>query len=152
MEHSRGTTRRGFLVRASGIGLGAVSLACPALPRLLAGKTQGRPAGLDVGAATCADFLPHLGSSFRLQAAAGAAVDVELIRARPLPARSQKRRVATSSTRRKPFSLVFRAAGEPNLAQQTVRVTHQRLGTFDLFIVRLRPDSAGRMRYEAIFG
>lgn len=54
---------------------------------------------------------------------------------------------------RVPFSLIFRHSLLPQnayLPQQIYHLEHPTLGTLDLFLVPLGPDSEG-MRYEAIF-
>ena len=48
------------------------------------------------------------------------------------------------------FSLAFRGPLVPHIPQGTYNVEHEKLGTFDLFIVPLGPDQSG-MRYQVIF-
>ena len=48
------------------------------------------------------------------------------------------------------FSLVFNGPLHQPLAQRTYRFAHERLGTFDLFIVPVGADSHAR-QYEAVF-
>jgi len=48
------------------------------------------------------------------------------------------------------FSLEFRGPLVPHIPQGTYNVEHEKLGTFDLFIVPLGPDQSG-MRYQVIF-
>ncbi len=51
---------------------------------------------------------------------------------------------------RGPFSVLFRVAGDGELEQQIYRLEHESMGSLDLFLVPVGPDSEG-MRYEAIF-
>jgi hypothetical protein len=48
------------------------------------------------------------------------------------------------------FSLVFAGPVSPRLAQQTFRVEHAKIGTFQLFLTAIAGDSDG-ITYEAIF-
>jgi hypothetical protein len=52
--------------------------------------------------------------------------------------------------RRRPFSLIFRAADRGHLPQRTYSLTHADLGRLDLFLVPIGADQVG-MRYEAVF-
>jgi hypothetical protein len=66
-------------------------------------------------------------------------------------------------TFRIPFSVVFHGPAEPVLLQGTYRLEHEDLGTLEVFIVPVGPDTPGGapegaettpagMRYEAVFG
>jgi len=48
------------------------------------------------------------------------------------------------------FALYFRGPLSPYVPQATHHLTHDRLGSFDLFLVPVGPDGTG-MRYESIF-
>jgi hypothetical protein len=48
------------------------------------------------------------------------------------------------------FSLVFRDPATGHIPQGTYTFEHDKLGTFDLFLVPIGPDSGG-MRYEVVF-
>jgi hypothetical protein len=95
---------------------------------------------MQLDTATGDDFRPHLSSTFDFSADGSAPVPLTLAAVDDLAPGSPGRRL--------PFSLTFRGAG--GLPQQTYRVEHQDLGTFDLFIVPLKPDATGP-RYEAVF-
>lgn len=91
---------------------------------------------LQLATATADDFRPHLETDFTFDGSATLALaDVSELR-------------HSSPGRRVPFSLLFR--GPAGLDQRTYRVTHARLGEFELFIVPLQPDASGP-RYEAVF-
>jgi hypothetical protein len=95
---------------------------------------------------THATFAELVGSKFRIGSPPSAGVEVELVSAtllgpdRPAP-----------GSKREPFSLLFRG-GPTNsyLPQRTYPVTHEKLGTLEIFLVPIGPDQVG-MRYEAIF-
>ena len=93
---------------------------------------------------TLARFADHLGERFhvRLPGSAGA-LEVELIRADPLPA-------GRSPGRKQPFVLEFRGPLEPRLGQGTWTLEHESLAKLDLFVVPVGPDGQG-LCYEAIF-
>jgi hypothetical protein len=48
------------------------------------------------------------------------------------------------------FSVHLRGSAESQLGQRTYELEHDELGTLELFIVPIEPDSAGA-RYEAVF-
>jgi hypothetical protein len=48
------------------------------------------------------------------------------------------------------FTLTFSGPLAPLLSQRSYRVSHEKLGTLDLFLVPLGPDGKG-MQYEAVF-
>jgi hypothetical protein len=86
-------------------------------------------------------FAGHEGATFRIRDDGGEPASLtltEVSAARPEGDR--------------PFSLVFNAAADVMLQQGTYRLEHDTIGSFDLFLVPIRPDAASRqMRYEAIF-
>jgi len=88
-------------------------------------------------------FTARMGERFRIQATDQRIIDVELVEASPLSAK-------TTALRRQPFSLVFRAGGGELVPQRIYRVEHDRIGALDIFLVPIGPDGGG-MRYEAIF-
>jgi hypothetical protein len=90
-------------------------------------------------------FAPHLGESFRAQAADSQWAEMTLTEATALG------EGAPTEGRRAPFSIVFRGPREPVLPQQTYRMEHAAIGAFELFLVPIGPDGVG-MRYEAVFG
>jgi hypothetical protein len=95
---------------------------------------------------TVTSFNECLGTRFRLHYGSASPLEAELIEVAPLPSRPAPKGV----DRREPFSLVFRAAGTSHLPQKIYQVEHEKLGTFDLFLVPIGPDQEG-MTYQAIF-
>jgi hypothetical protein len=96
---------------------------------------------------THARFAEHLHGKFCIHFdPTGPAVEVELIQASLLHPRTRM----GERPPREGFSLIFRGPGEPWFPQRIYRVEHQRMGSFDLFLVPIGPDAAG-MRYEAVF-
>ena len=96
-------------------------------------------------ALTHADFEPRVGETFTVLAPDGGRRALELVRVEVL---------GSAAGGRDAFSLEFLegvgAAGEPHLAQQTLRVEHDEMGAFELFLVPRGP-ADGRMRYDADF-
>jgi hypothetical protein len=90
---------------------------------------------------THATFAPLVDSSFAVGPPAAqtdeGALELVLVEAKQL-------RSATA------FSLKFRGAREPILAQGSYRFAHGQLGAFELFICPIGRDHAG-MYYEAVF-
>jgi hypothetical protein len=93
------------------------------------------------------DFLPHVGTDFRLATPAGATITARLSTAVPLA--DHRRETPVGS--RAPFSLVFLAPPEPILPQGTWTVLHPEMPEVAYFFVPLGPDEEGLMRYQAIF-
>jgi hypothetical protein len=60
-------------------------------------------------------------------------------------------RGAATAGRRTPFALLFGGPLQPIMPQRTYTLDHERLGSFELFIVPIGPEGA-MMRYEAVFG
>ena len=94
-------------------------------------------------------FAPHLGERFDVVPAAG----------EPFAATLSSCDVTSSGdpadwierVGRVPFSLLFHAAAETAMPQQTCVVRHPQLGELVLFLVPLGPDARGA-RYEAVVG
>jgi hypothetical protein len=93
-----------------------------------------------VASLTPADFEPHQGESFALQAA-GNVLTLRL---------AEVRRLGAALREGGAFSLLFTTAPGPFLPQATYPITHPELGTLELFMVPLGPKD-GSNRYEVIF-
>jgi hypothetical protein len=90
-------------------------------------------------------FAPAVGTSFVLDQDA---VDrLELEKAETLTAGAA---AIDDSGRRAPFRLLFRGPPDPILEQAIYRITHDRVGALEIFIVPIGRDDAGA-HYEAIF-
>jgi hypothetical protein len=102
---------------------------------------------------TVSDFAGHINGAFRVVPGPDAppmpeaGLELELIEARPLPARG------AGAGRLEPFSLVFRGPREAPLPQRIHRLEREALGTLDIFLVPIGsegdPDGT---HYQAIFG
>jgi hypothetical protein len=68
----------------------------------------------------------------------------------PLPLELLEVTEKDQSPKMEQFSLVFRGPLTPSFSQGIYTLEHETLGTFDLFLVPLGPDSAG-MCYQVIF-
>jgi Domain of unknown function (DUF6916) len=94
-------------------------------------------------------FQPRVGETFRIRPRADSEIEAELIEARAL-AGGPVRADGGASRRRVPFSLSFRTTLTVPLPQQIYRVTHDELGSYEIFLVPIGPDGKG-MVYQAIF-
>ena len=100
---------------------------------------------MDLMTARLADFVPWVGTEFRVADEAGDAVVLELTVAESLPPRS-------GAPRSEPFSLIFRGPRDRALEQRTCALEHHGLGRMALFLVPIGPGSDGRgPYYQAIF-
>ena len=88
-----------------------------------------------------------LGNTFRIEYGAEAALEVELIEATGLRSRPPR---PGQPPRREPFSIVFRGPKTIVLPQRMYKISHEKFGPLDLFIVPIGPDDTG-MCYEAVF-
>jgi hypothetical protein len=95
---------------------------------------------MDLAEATADDFLPHLGSSFAVTGTDQPPFELSL------------ELVQTQGTAAggRPFSLLFRGGPNPPVPQAIWRLDNVSLGSLDLFLVPLGPDTDGQ-RYEAVF-
>ena len=90
------------------------------------------------------EFSKHVNTPFRLNLGAEAHVDLELVEVKgyannPGDQQGMER-----------FSLFFRGPAKPFLSQTTYSLEHEGMGTFELFLVPIKPDGDGS-RYEAVF-
>jgi hypothetical protein len=95
---------------------------------------------------TLATFAPLVGDRFELVVDGSEAIDLTLAELDEPHRRSR----AEAGAGRSPFSIVFRGPLEPVLPQRIYDLRHERLGSFELFIVPIGPED-GAMRYEAVF-
>ncbi len=102
----------------------------------------------DLESLTAADFAEHLATPFRLQTG-GEPLPLELVEVQRASYADDPAAVGPSG-RREPFNLLFRGPRSPYARQGTYRLEHERMGTLEIFLVPLGPDTAG-MRYQAIF-
>ena len=111
------------------------------------GESAGRRGGLaELENFTAGTFSGHVGSVFRIYPGPGDLLEFELISVTGLGGSPE----GESSGHRQPFSIVFRGPRDVLLPQRIYRMEHDRIGSFDLFIVPIGPDEKG-LRYEAIF-
>jgi hypothetical protein len=86
-------------------------------------------------------FAAHVGATFRARVSGD--TDVTLVLAEVSRA---------GETPERPFALVFEARDGAALGQRTYAVSHETLGTFELFLVPIGPAPATRApQYEAVF-
>ncbi len=97
---------------------------------------------------TMQTFAPYVGDTFHVLE--GSVVPIELKLRTATALGREVENTAAFPSQRIPFSLVFHGPGGPHLPQKIYRLAHTTLGTFELFLVPIGPDTQG-MRYEAIF-
>ncbi len=93
------------------------------------------------------DFLPHIGSAFRVE---GATAFVELKLVEALELGPKPPRLVKAGSRASAFSLRFRGPDQPFLPQQVWRLGHPQLGELRIFLVPIGREDDGFL-YEAIF-
>ena len=92
---------------------------------------------------TATSFEAHTGTPFRIHFGGENPLEVVLYEV----ARHEQH---PRGPRQQPFSAYFRGPHRPILPQKIYTVEHDRLGTFEIFLVPIGPDGQG-MRYEAVF-
>jgi len=93
-------------------------------------------------------FAPHLDQRFQLEHPGGM-VEIELVELTDLSSKTSPQ-PPPQRVKRVPFSIVFRGPRDPILVQQIFKLSHSRLGEFELFLVPIGRDANGT-RYEAVF-
>jgi hypothetical protein len=89
------------------------------------------------------EFSKHLNTKFRTGLDLDA-VDLELVVVKGYSARPGDQEGMER------FSIFFIGPEKPLLTQNTYSVSHEAMGTFDIFLVPIKPDGEGS-RYEAVF-
>lgn len=89
------------------------------------------------------EFSKHLNTKFRTGLDAEE-VDLELVVVKGYSARPGDQEGMER------FSVFFTGPANPVLPQQTYPLSHDAMGTFDIFLVPIKPDGEGS-RYEAVF-
>ena len=97
---------------------------------------------------TVETFSPYVGDKFRAFYDETAALELTLSSATEYGTESAKEWSKASG--RVPFTLIFTGPIESVLEQSTYRLEHDKLETFEIFLVPIGPNNQG-MRYEAIF-
>jgi hypothetical protein len=93
------------------------------------------------------DFTPHLNQGFRLDVGAEEPLTLELVRVSLFGGATEP---VDEKGRRTPFSVLFRGPLGVYLPQQIYRLEHDGMGTLDLFLVPMAPDTEGSL-FEAVF-
>ena len=97
---------------------------------------------------TRATFSEHLDDFFHVCLEDSETIQLELIETTELSA--EPRGKSQQSSKRIPFSILFRGAAENPLPQKIHTFEHPKMGRFELFIVPVGLDETG-MLYEAVF-
>lgn len=85
-------------------------------------------------------FSENVNTKFRIQTGDAASIETELVEFKEF----------NMSPRQEQFSLLFLGPPDIFLQQNLYRVEHDKIGTFDLFLVPVRKDEGG-LYYEAVF-
>lgn len=93
------------------------------------------------------NFIPYLNEKFYIGGESSHPIKAELIEATEIGSSSSSNH---ETSRRKPFSLIFRLEMDTAIPQQIYKIEHTKMGTFELFLVPIGPDKKG-MCYEAVF-
>jgi hypothetical protein len=93
---------------------------------------------------TAEEFQSRLGQTFRVALPGGEPLETTLAEVHT------HKYAPPASNQRKGFSLTFRSALPGHLPQAIYAVTHDEMGTMDLFLVPVGPKDGG-MCYEAVF-
>ena len=94
-------------------------------------------------------FDEHVRTTFQVMAGPGVVLNLELFAVTGPPSGGQGSRSPGGATFES-FALLFEGPADQSLSQQTYRFSHERLGSFDLFIVPVSAERNAR-QYEAIF-
>jgi hypothetical protein len=89
------------------------------------------------------EFSKHVNTKFRAGIDPNA-VDLELVFVKGYSARPGDQEGMER------FSIFFAGPAKPLLTQNTYSLSHEAMGTFDIFLVPIKPDGEGS-RYEAVF-
>lgn len=98
---------------------------------------------MDIGQLTLADFEPLIGDSFEIATDDGSSIALELIRVDALGN-------APEEGMRAPFALLFHGPADTTFPQQTLTLTHAKLGALELFLVPTAR-SETTASYEVVF-
>src|SRR6266850_1765611 len=90
------------------------------------------------------EFSKHVNTKFRANIDADAEVDLELMEVKGYSGHPGDQQGMER------FSILFKGPAKPLLTQNTYSMSHNAMGTFDLFIVPIKPDGDSS-RYEAVF-
>ena len=88
-------------------------------------------------------YLEHMNTMFRVHIDASNYVDVELVEVKG-------RGIVPGYDDKENFTLLFNGSNETAFEQGTYAMTHDSMGSFDLFLQPVVPDRKG-MCYEAVF-
>ena len=94
---------------------------------------------------TQSTFLARLGETFCVHDDSPAPLEIQLTDVMSLGSADGEQ-----LERRAPFSILFQGPADALLAQRIYTISHEAMGTFELFLVPLGPAANG-LRYEAVF-
>ncbi len=91
------------------------------------------------------DFAKYLNQKFQVQTELPDPIEFILTEVNKLGSKRKK-----GEKGKRPFSVIFRGPAEPVLPQRIYQVSHEQLGTLDLFLVPVGQGKKG-VQYEALF-
>jgi len=144
LREANGLSRRKFI---TGIGAAAAGAALLAIGgrRLLNARLPEVPGE----ALARSIFAGRVGEMFKVRPETSASHPLRLVAVSDLVAVARNE-AQTSADKERSFSLLFRGPADRPLDQATYYFEHGQIGSFSLFIVRMRPDEDAHY-YEAIF-
>jgi len=86
------------------------------------------------------DFAKHMNTKFLMHVGESGAIEIELISARQM----------TLTEEQDEYSLLFLGPDNSPAAQGIYRLTHEAMGSLDVFLVPIRKNEKG-LTYEAVF-
>ncbi len=99
---------------------------------------------------TSADFSAHLNQIFKIHYHSDKVLEAQLILEVELIEVAEYSEKWAGPSKRRPFSILFRAPKDTNLPQSIYNVEHDKMGTLELFLVPIMPDEKGSL-YESVF-
>lgn len=94
-----------------------------------------------------ATFRDLVKTRFRVEVAPARTVELELVEAELVGKSASD---APNRPRQESFSIIFSGANKDRLGQKTYRFSHDKIGSFDLFIVPIAAEGE-TIRYQAVF-
>jgi hypothetical protein len=138
---------RRYFLRAGGVAMAAAS-APISLNALAAERRPGHTSpSAQAALMRKAMFAAHLNTIFLVRPNGGQEVSIELIDLHDIGPAQQRKAAARKG--QECFALAFRARDRQALKQNTYRMEHRALGSFDLFIAPVKSNKYGQV-YEAI--
>jgi len=99
---------------------------------------------------TSADFSPHLNQTFKIHYHSTKILEARLVLEVELIEVTDYAGKLMGPSKRRPFTILFRAPKDTILPQAVYKLEHDKMGTVELFLVPIMPDEKGSL-YESVF-